>query len=285
MAFAIASKCAIVTGGASGISLAFAKLLVQKGAKVVVADLQRTPALDELMKQRQDDIFFQKTDLTQWDQLHDLFKFTKNRLGKVDVLCNSAGVFEPPWSNFWKDTEETSYKSIDLNVSALMKGTRLAIRDQITRVSPPPSTRTVGVILNVSSLAAQFPLFNQPLYCSSKAAVSAFTRALAPLHKEFGIKVVAVAPGNVATPLWTEDIKKVFRADDVVIQPEEVADVMLRVIEGAEYPGGTVLEVTKGRTRFLAVDSPVASGPGATTSNMGVIYDETITLLDQERQK
>lgn len=114
--------------------------------------------------------------------------------------------------------------------------------------------------------------------------MSAFTRALAPLHKTFGVKVVAVAPGNVATPLWTEDIKKAFREDDVLIQSEELADVMLKVIEGEEYVGGTVLEVLKGRTRFLAVDSPVASGPGATTSNMGIIYDETITLLDKERQ-
>lgn len=170
-------------------------------------------------------------------------------------------------------------------MSALIKGTRLAIRDQVTRSSRSPSTKTVGVVLNVSSLAAQFPLFNQPLYCSSKAAVSAFTRALAPLHQEFGIKVVAVAPGNVATPLWTEDTKKVFRSgEDVLIEPEELADVMLRVVEGADYPGGTVLEVIKGRTRYLAVDSPVASGPGATTSNMGLIYNETIALLNEERQ-
>jgi 3-hydroxybutyrate dehydrogenase len=176
-----------------------------------------------------------------------------------------------------------TYKSLDLNVSALIKASRLAIRDQVTRASPPPSKHITGVILNVSSLAAQFALFNQPIYCSSKAAVSAFTRALAPLHQEFGIKVVAVAPGNVATPLWTEDVKKALRDDDVLIHPDEVAERMLDVVESDEYPGGTVLEVTKGRTRRLAVDSPIASGAGATASNMGVIYDETIALLNKER--
>lgn len=162
-----------------------------------------------------------------------------------------------------------------------MKGTRLAIKDQVTRSSV--SSETVGVIINVSSLAAQFALFNQPIYCSSKAAVSSFTRALGPLQREFGIKVVAVAPGNVATPLWTDDIKKAFNKDDQLIESEALADMMLKVIEDEKYTGGTVVEVLKGKTRILNVDSPLPSGPGATTSNMGLIYHETIALLAKER--
>jgi 3-hydroxybutyrate dehydrogenase len=109
------------------------------------------------------------------------------------------------WSNFWTDTETSSYATIDINLSALMRGTRLAIRDQVTRSPETPSaTTTTGVIINVSSLAAQFALLNQPLYGASKVGVSCLTRSLSPLDRLFGIKVVAVAPGMVNTPLWTD---------------------------------------------------------------------------------
>jgi 3-hydroxybutyrate dehydrogenase len=143
----------------------------------------------------------------------------------------------------------------------------------------------VGVIINLSSLAAQYPLFNQPLYCTSKAAVSAFTRSLAPLHQEFGIKVVAVAPGMVLTPLWLNNPEKMkaISEDDVFATPEEIAETMLTVVEEEEYEGGTVLERLKKKTRRVAVDSALPDGDGATMSNMDLIYEDTIALLEKER--
>jgi NAD(P)-dependent dehydrogenase (short-subunit alcohol dehydrogenase family) len=182
-----------------------------------------------------------------------------------------------------------------------MRGTRLAIRDQVTRSPAPGSSpgnpdssttasarTTVGVILNVSSLAAQFALLNQPLYGASKAAVSSFTRSLAPLHGLFGIKVVAVAPGMVNTPLWTnypEKIKAVsWNEEDVVLEPEELADAMLRLVEGEDYEGGTVLEVlAEGKTRRVEVDSPVADGKGATMSRMHLVTRDTVEILRREQ--
>ena len=177
-----------------------------------------------------------------------------------------------------------SYRTIDINLSSLMQGTRLAIRDQVTRSTRPPS-EIVGVILNVSSLAAQFSLFNQPLYGASKAGVSSFTRSLAPLQPEFGIKVVAVAPGMVRTPLWTDnpDKMKAISDDDVILEPEELAMAMLMLVESDDYPGGTVLEVLKNKTRVVKVDSPVAEGPGATMSNMHIVQHDTIDILREEQ--
>jgi NAD(P)-dependent dehydrogenase (short-subunit alcohol dehydrogenase family) len=222
---------------------------------------------------------------------------------------NPSNPLNQSWSNFWTDTETSSYATIDINLCALMRGTRLAIRDQVTR-SPntnatdptfttaaaaaptsTPSTTTVtttGIILNISSLAAQFALLNQPLYGASKAAVSSFTRSLAPLHALFGIKVVAVAPGMVNTPLWTQHPDKLkavsWNEADVVLEPEEVADAMLRLVQGAEYAGGTVLEVlAEGRTRSVEVDSPVAEGRGATMSNMHLVTRDTVEILRREQ--
>ena len=189
------------------------------------------------------------------------------------------------WSSFWKDTETESYKSLDINVQGLIKATRMAVRDQIGRSKKRHPGETVGVILNLSSLAAQYSLFNQPLYCTSKAAVSSFTRAMAPLHQEFGIKVVAVAPGMVMTPLWLEnpDKMKAISEADVLATPEEVATAMLMLVESDKYEGGTVLEKLKETTRTVLVDSPLPSGPGSTMSKMDLIYEDTIALLEAER--
>lgn len=291
---------------ATGINLAFAKLLASKGANVVVGDVQETTAFKKFQQEATSTkVLFQKTDVSSWKDLENLFKFTKSELGNIDLLCNGAGVFEPvrplarnsnenpvltmvyhqDWSGFWKDTESESYKSFDINVQGLVKGTRLAIRDQITRSKGRKSGETVGVILNISSLAAQYALFNQPLYSTSKAAVSAFTRSLGPLHEEFGIKVVAVAPGMVLTPLWLDnpDKMKAISDADEFATPEDIAETMLAVVQGPEYEGGTVMEKIKSGSRRVLVDSPLPSGPGATMSKMDLIYDDTIALLEAER--
>ncbi|KIV90669.1 hypothetical protein PV10_05301 [Exophiala mesophila] len=243
-----------------------------------------TPKMLKPLKALRTKVLFKKTDVSKWSDLEDLFTFARSSFGQVDILCNGAGVFEPKWSNFWLDTESNSYQSLNINVSALFKGTRLAIRDQIKRSANRGSTETIGVILNITSLAAQFALFSQPLYAASKAAVSSFTRSLAPLQHEFGIKVVAVAPGMVQTPLWTNnpDKMKAITADDVLITPEELAMVMLDLVQNDEYQGGTVLEALKYKTRKIEVGSPLPSGPGSTMSNMGLIHDETIELLRME---
>lgn len=142
------------------------------------------------------------------------------------------------------------------------------------------------MILNVSSLAAQYPLFNQPIYSATKSGVSAFTRSLAPLHKEFGIKVIGIAPGMIWTPLWANNPEKMkaIGQDDVFLRPEELAEEMLKAVESAEVEGGKVVEVLKTKTRFVDVDSPLPQGPGSTMSNMGRIYDDTIALLERERK-
>lgn len=115
--------------------------------------------------------------------------------------------------------------------------------------------------------------------------MSSFTRALAPLHKEYGIKVVAIAPCMVMTPLWTnhpDQFKAVDQKQDVILSPEEMAEAMLMLVESGDYEGGSVLEVLKGKTRLVKIDSEVPNGEGATMSNMGLITEETLTLLDRE---
>jgi 3-hydroxybutyrate dehydrogenase len=92
------------------------------------------------------------------------------------------------WSQFWNDAEDQSYKTIQVNVEHPVKATRLAVRSFLNARKP-------GVVLHISSIAAQTAGLSIPIYCASKAFVSNFVRSLAALEQAENIRVVAVAPG------------------------------------------------------------------------------------------
>lgn len=122
-----------------------------------------------------------------------------------------------------------------------------------------------------------------PLYVASKYAISGFVKSLAQLETPLDpsipkIRVTAVAPGVVRTPLWLENPEKLKWVEEnkvAWIEPEEVADRMLELVVKEEYVGGTVLEVGKGHSRKVATwNDPGPSGPGMTVSNRGDAREE-----------
>ncbi len=148
--------------------------------------------------------------------------------------------------------------------------TQLAISHFISRKKP-------GVITHISSIAGQKAFFPTPIYVATKHAVSGFVRSLAQLETPPAgssvpsIRVNAVAPGVIRTPLWTENKEKLKMIDesaDEWVTPEEVAQVMVDLIEKKENVGGTILEVGKGKVRTVeALNDPGPEGSGHTVSN------------------
>jgi 3-hydroxybutyrate dehydrogenase len=120
-----------------------------------------------------------------------------------------------------------------------------------------------GVVIHISSVAGQVPFFPTPMYVASKHAISGFVRSLARLESPTPdiprVRVSAVAPGLIRTPLWTdhpEKMKFIPEEDAGWVTPEFVAEVMLSLIEKEEYPGGTILEVGKGVREVTAFNDP-----------------------------
>jgi NAD(P)-dependent dehydrogenase (short-subunit alcohol dehydrogenase family) len=97
MAFSVAGKTALVTGAGSGICYSFAKLLLQRQCNVVLADLTLRPEAEDLLKSSMSRAraIFQRTDVTQWDQLRGAFEAADQEFGGVDIVCPGAGVYEP----------------------------------------------------------------------------------------------------------------------------------------------------------------------------------------------
>jgi 3-hydroxybutyrate dehydrogenase len=187
-------KTALVTGGGSGINLAFVKLLYNAGSQIVIADLglhkdasQWISSLDS-----PDRVVFQKTDVTDWSQIETAFDKCEAAFHSVpDIVVPGAGVFEPSSNSFWADSDSDSrYKILDINLVHPIKMTRIAVRRLV-------EAKKGGVICHTSSIAGQRSSIITPLYTASKHGVNSIIRGMAPLGDLIGIKVVGVAPGQV----------------------------------------------------------------------------------------
>ena len=105
MAFQVSGKTALVTGGGSGICLEFTKLLLSNKCNVVIADLQLPPEVQKLVDDHSDTskarLIFQKTDVTNWNELQAAFDIALQTFKCLHVVCPGAGLFEPVNSKFF----------------------------------------------------------------------------------------------------------------------------------------------------------------------------------------
>ncbi|KAJ8098062.1 hypothetical protein POJ06DRAFT_283333 [Lipomyces tetrasporus] len=306
MAQLVKGKTAILTGAGSGINLAFARLLLSKGCNCVFADRELRPEAQELVDSSDRSLFVQ-TDVRDWRQLRNMFKTAESQFKTVDIVCPGAGVFEPNFSNFWKppgSPESTDsptdghYATLDINLIHPIRTTQLAIAHflETSRVNQERKT-----IVHISSIAGQVPLMPTPMYAASKHAISGFVRSLAPLDEKLGIRVAAVAPGVIKTPLWTEHPEKLKGVEnsDQWVTPEAVAEVMLALVERSEIvgadigfessterievKGGLVVEVSAGTIREVQTyNDPGPSGPGNTIGGLNKLEDDAFSLLEQK---
>ena len=220
------NKIILVTGAGTGINLAFAKLTHQQGAKILIADLKLTQDAEDFIAANKHAVKFQQCDVTIWSQLEHLFPTCVEAFGDVpDIVIPGAGVFDPPWSDFWGDKEAESYKTLEINVSHVIKLTRLAIRAFAGR-------NRKGVVCPIASQAGITGFYLTPLYCATKHAVVGFVRSMGPAEPLEGVKVVTVCPGAVKTDIWN-DKRALLMIDETptekIMTPERVAEAMIEV--------------------------------------------------------
>lgn len=183
------------------------------------------------------------------------------------------------------------YAILDINVIHPIRTTQLAISRFLNAKQPGNKT-----IVLISSTSAQDTSIATPLYDASKHAISGFVRSLGDISSA-NIRIAAVAPGIIKTPIYTDSPEKLAMIDarDVWVEPEEVAEVMVALIErdtmsekigdysesgDISIEGGIILEVTKGRARpVTAYNDPGPSGPGALASNMAASEQAARNML------
>lgn len=189
-------KLAVVTGGGSGINLAFCKILYSSGCRILIADIALHPSGQDWLSTIESEnpassrVKYVQTDVTIWAQLENLFDVAVSHFGVTpDIVVPGAGVYEPSSNSFWADQDHASrYKVLDINLVHPIKMSRIAIRRWV-------AAKKQGTIVHISSIAGQRSSVVTPLYTASKHGINSFIRGMAPLDDLVGIRVVGVAPG------------------------------------------------------------------------------------------
>jgi 3-oxoacyl-[acyl-carrier protein] reductase len=243
-------KVAIITGARRGMGRTHALIFAEAGAKVVVSDIsldECQKVVDEI-KDSGGDALAIKCDISQREEVDSMVSETIKNFGKVDVLVNNAGVAD--FKEFLSMTEEDWDRTININLKGYFLCSHAVAKEMAKQKS--------GVIVNIGSIAMgqvgiAFP--NLVHYVSSKGGVAGLTQALALDLAKYNIRVNAIAPGAIETPM-VDPIKADKQATESLIsrlpmkrmgQPEEISSAVLFLAsDSASYITGSILNVDGG---------------------------------------
>ncbi len=204
MAGRIEGKVAVVTGGCSGIGLATVRRFVAEGAKVVIGDLNAARGAEIVAELGGPDVAtFVEVDVTSKDQVDAMFKTAKDTYGSVDIAFNNAGI-SPPEDDSILDTDLEAWELVQrVNLTSVYLCCKAALPYMLEQKS--------GSIINTASFVAVMgAATSQISYSASKGGVLSMTRELGVQFAREGIRVNALCPGPVNTPL----LKELFAKDE-----------------------------------------------------------------------
>jgi 3-oxoacyl-[acyl-carrier protein] reductase len=246
----LSNKTALVTGGSQGIGAEIARLLHQAGARVIInhpGDVGTETERDalvvaaELLASRPSSVLVKGCDVSDPDAVREMMRSVRNEWGTIDILVNNAGILRD--RSIAKMTLDEWRSVLDVNLSGVFHCCKFGLEIMLNG----------GSIVCVGSLAAKIGFHGQSNYAAAKAGVHALVRVLARECASRSIRVNAVAPGVIDTPMMArvseaarnELIK--FIALGRLGQPGDVANAVLFLCSPlATYITGHVLEVDGG---------------------------------------
>jgi glucose 1-dehydrogenase len=248
-------KRALVTGGSSGIGAAIAVALADAGAKVAINCMSHPAAADALVQtimQNGGDAISVQTDVADPVAVAAMFRQIDAIWGGLDILINNAGI-DGPRAMGWDADFAAWRKVIEINLF----GTFHCAREALRRMVPQKS----GVVLNTTSVHEEIAWAGYSAYTSSKAAVAMLTKTLAQEAAPHGVRVLAVAPGAIRTPInrdaWSDPKALPDLLEKIPLnrlgEPEEIARVVVMLVsDAASYITGRTVFVDGGMTDYPA---------------------------------
>lgn len=248
-------RCAVVTGGGSGIGRACALLFHARGASVSVGDVQFSDSVAAEYERL--GIETRNCDVRREEDLRALIDGAVERTGRIDVLVNNAGI------GMVKQITEVTEADWDACIDVNLKGPFFGSKHAIRHMQRQPDG---GAIVNVSSNAGLLPRAHDPVYSISKMALVALTKSLALCHGRDRIRINCVCPGPVGnTGMMNADLEKaadpeaeaqkfisaspLAAAYHRMITPEEVAEAVLYLAsDEAKMVTGTAIAIDGGKS-------------------------------------
>ena len=239
-------KIALITGGSVGIGLAVAKGLAEEGVHLVLCarNQQRLEEVaDDIAKEYEVEVIGIKADVAKLEDIDNLVSQIGSRHRGIDILINNAGVgsnekimdaSDEKWQYYW-----------DLHVMAAVRLSRSVV--------PLMENNGGGVILNNSSICAKQPLYYEPIYNTTKAALSMFSKCLAEEVISKNIRVNTINPGLIMTPDWRKTATQLGEEEGIT------ADEYLDRLAKEYTPIGRFASPEELARFFVFLCSPMAS--------------------------
>ncbi|HET9590056.1 MAG TPA: SDR family oxidoreductase [Anaerolineales bacterium] len=237
-------KVALVTGGASGIGQKCAEFFAREGAKVVIADFDEKDGKETAarLENAGSEAVFIKTDVTDPEDCQAMVRKTIETFGRLDYACNNAGIGGE--ANRTADYTVEAWQGV-INVN--LSGVFYCMKYEIPEILKAGG----GAIVNMASILGKVGFANSPAYVAAKHGVVGLTETAALEYSKDGIRVNAVGPGFISTPLISA-LEENKETEDMLIslhpigrlgQPEEVAELVIWLcsdkasfVTGAYYP-------------------------------------------------
>lgn len=244
------NKVAIITGAGRGMGKSHALILAKAGAKVVVSDISLEncqKVVNEIEKAGGKALAI-KCDVTQKQEIDKMIKKTIEKWGKIDILVNNAGIAQ--MIPFLKMTEKDWDRTLDINLKGYFLCAQACAKEMAKQKS--------GTIINIASVAMGqqgFGFVNAVHYSASKGGIAAMTEALAAELASYNIRVNAIAPGLIETPMidFAKQDPKIMEGllarvpMHRVGKPEEVSNLVLFLASDASsYMTGSVVIIDGG---------------------------------------
>jgi NAD(P)-dependent dehydrogenase (short-subunit alcohol dehydrogenase family) len=240
-------KVAIITGGGSGLGYAMAEKFTQNGILTIIAgrDKEKLNAAKEKLGEL---CHVRTCNVSDFPSVPGFVNDIVKEFGRIDILVNNAGINQK--KEFTEVTNEEFQNVINTNLNAVFVMSREVVKHMLPKES--------GVIINISSMAAQYGLPKVIAYSASKTAIDGMTRAMAVELSPKGIRVNAIAPGFIYSDMTAKALNsdperkaKVFGRTPMGImgQPSDIGDAAYFLVsDAAKYITGVVLPVDGGNS-------------------------------------
>lgn len=248
--FNLKEKVAVVTGGRRGMGRTHCLSLADAGARVVVSDISKEDCqkVVEEIEEKGGEAIAVECDISKKEEVENLMEQAKEAYGGVDILVNNAGIVD--FKSFFELTEEDWDRIIDVNLKGYFLCTKAAAELM--------KERGEGNIINIGSIAmgqAGIGFPNATPYVASKGGIAGMTESLAIDLAPYGIRINAIAPGFIETPM-VDPVKEDEEGVNAIIsklpfkragQPEEISSVVLFLASDASsYMTGAIINVDGG---------------------------------------
>ena len=266
MSFSIAGKTAVVTGAANGVGLAVARHFVEKGANVMLADMDEERLADEVGKRKEADdtnIAYFAGDLREKLTVANLLSATIDKFDRVDILVNASR--QMLVSDPLNAEDDAVTELLNQNLMTSLRLSQVFAKRMIKQAAETDPETPAGSIINLSSIAARRTQPNLLAYSVSSAALDQLTRSMAVALAPHNIRVNAIALGSVMSASLKGALKEDADLRDEIIDstplnriasPTELAEVaQFLASDGSNFMTGQILTVDGGRTLVDAAEA------------------------------